>query len=112
MDEQSISYNTDNSLNSKETDATNSSISLSFENQFQITPNLQNRIISAIAANLNEFIEENHKLYGNVSKDNLFYLDNLPPISLENFIHHLVRYTNMNISSLILSIISLFGLPV
>ena len=105
MDEQSISYNTDNSLNSKETDATNSSISLSFENQFQITPNLQNHIISAIAANLNEIIEENHKLYGNVSKDNLFYLDNLPPISLENFIHHLVKYTNMNISSLILSVI-------
>ena len=105
MDEQSLSYNTDNSLNSKETDATNSSISLSFENQFQITPNLQNHIISAIAANLNEIIEENHKLYGNVSKDNLFYLDNLPPISLENFIHHLVKYTNMNISSLILSVI-------
>ena len=105
MDEQSLSYNTDNSLNSKETDATNSSISLSFENQFQITPNLQNHIISAIAANLNEIIEENHKLYGNVSKDNLFYLDNLPPISLENFIHHLFKYTNMNISSLILSVI-------
>lgn len=105
MDAQSLSYNTDNSLNSRETDTTNNSISLSFENQFVITPTLKNHIISAIAANLNEIIEENHKKFGNVSKDNIFYLDKLPPISLENYLFHLVKYTNMNISSLILSVI-------
>ena len=38
-------------------------------------------------------------------KDNIFYLDVIPNISLEYFINHLFKYTNMSISSLILAII-------
>ena len=42
--------------------------------------------------------------YSNL-KDNIFYLDQIPNISLEYFIQHLFKYTNMSISSLILAII-------
>ena len=51
MDESSLGYNTDNTLNSKETDA-NSSVSTSFENQCPISSNAKNHIIKAIALNL------------------------------------------------------------
>ena len=52
QNEQSLSYNADNSLNSKETDVTLSSNGNSFENQKQTSRNLKSHIISAIAANL------------------------------------------------------------
>jgi hypothetical protein len=106
QNEQSLSYNADNSLNSKETDATLSSVGSSFENQKQTSRNIKSHIIAAIAANLKDIIEENKKMYHNTPlRDNIFYLEQLPPISLENYIRHLVTYTNMNISSLILSVI-------
>ena len=100
MDESSLGYNnTYTSLVSKETDA-----SSSFESQYQISPNLKNHIISAIASNLKDIIKENQKKK-NIFKDKVFYLEQIPPISLEDYIQHLVKYTNMNISTLILSII-------
>ena len=105
QNEQSLSYNADNSLNSKETDVTLSSIGNSFENQKQTSRNIKNHIIAAIAANLRDIIEENKKMYHTPLRDNIFYLEYLPPISLENYIRLLVTYTNMNISSLILSVI-------
>ena len=105
MDEQSLSYNADSSLNSKETDATNSSISTSSEIQNPKSANLKNHIICAITANLKDIIEENKKMCGGtILKDNIFYLEQLPPISLENYIRHLVNYTGMNISTLILAV--------
>ena len=106
MDESSLGYNTDISLISRETDA-NTSVNTSFESVFPISPNLKNHIISAIVSNLKDIIEENKQAGKNkyIWKDNVFYLEQLPPISLENYIRHLVKFTNMNISTLILSII-------
>ena len=104
MDESSLGNNTDISLISKETDA-NTSTNTSFESQCPISPNLKNHIITAIALNLKDLIEENRQNNNFVWKDNIFYLEQIPPISLEDYIRHLVKYTNMNISTLILSII-------
>ena len=104
MDEQPSS-NTDISLNSKETEA-NSSINASFESQCPISPSMKNHIINAIVANLKDIIEENKKnnKYKFILKDKIFYLENLPPISLEKYVQHLVKFTQMNISTLILSV--------
>ena len=103
--EDQISSNTDISLMSKETDA-NSSANASFESQFPISPSLKKHIIKAIVANLEDIIEENKKnnKYKYILKDNIFYLENLPPISLEKYVQHLVKYTQMNISTLILAV--------
>lgn len=105
MNESTISDYTDNSLLSRETEA-NSSISTSFESQCPISQNLKNHIISSIAANLIDIIEQNKKQGRNkyVFRD-LFYLDKVPSLSLEKYILHIVKYTHMNISTLILSII-------
>ena len=105
MDESSLGYNyTYTSSVSKETDASSSFESLC---QSQITPDLKNHIINAIAANLKDIIKENEKMQKNkyMFRDKVFYLEQIPPISLEDYIQHLVKYTNMNISTLILSII-------
>ena len=104
MDEQ-LSSNTDISLISKETEA-NSSVNASFESQCPISPSLKNHIINAIVANLKDIIEENKKnnKYKYILKDNIFYLENLPPISLEKYVQHLVKFTQMNISTLILAV--------
>ena len=104
MDESSLGNNTDISIISRETDA-NTSVNTSFESQCPISPNLKNHIISAIALNLKDLIEENKKNNNFFWKDNIFYLEQIPPISLEDYIRHLVKYTDMNISTLILSII-------
>ena len=104
MDESSLGNNTDISIISRETDA-NTSVNTSFESQCPISPNLKNHIISAIALNLKDLIEENKKNNNFFWKNNIFYLEQIPPISLEDYIRHLVKYTNMNISTLILSII-------
>jgi hypothetical protein len=106
MDESSIGYNTDNTLISKETD-TNTSVSTSFESQCPISANVKNHIIKAISSNLKDIIEQNEQMGNNkyLWKDKVFYLEQVPPISLESYINHLVKCTNMNISTLILSII-------
>jgi hypothetical protein len=106
MDESSLGYNTDNTLISKETD-TNTSVSTSFESQCPISANVKNHIIKAISSNLKDIIEQNEQMGNNkyLWKDKVFYLEQVPPISLESYINHLVKCTNMNISTLILSII-------
>ena len=106
MDESSLGYNTDNTLISKETD-TNTSVNTSFESQCPISANVKNHIIKAIASNLKDIIEQNEQMGNNkyLWKDKVFYLEQVPPISLESYINHLVKCTNMNISTLILSII-------
>ena len=106
MEELFLNNNIDSSFISKETEA-NSSNNASFENQYLISSNLKNHIINAIVSNLKDIIKENKKNNKNklILKDNIFYLEDLPPISLEKFIQHLVKYTQMDISTLILAII-------
>lgn len=106
MDESSLGYNTDNSLTSREVE-TRTTISNSFESQCPISEDLKNHIINAIISNLKDIIKENKKIQKNNHWRDIFYLDQIPPISLDNYIRHLVKYTSMNISSLILSVIYL-----
>ena len=106
MDESTLSNYIDNSLISKETEA-NSFISTSFESQFPISQSLKNHIINAVVSNLKDIIVENQQngLNKYAYRDNIFYLEQTPSISLEKYIRHLVKYTQMNISTLILSVI-------
>ena len=106
MEELFLNNNIDSSFISKETEA-NSSNNASFENQYPISSNLKNHIINAIVSNLKDIIKENKKNNKSklILKDNIFYLEDLPPISLEKFIQHLVKYTQMDISTLILAVI-------
>jgi hypothetical protein len=106
MEDLFLNNNIDISLISKETEA-NSSNNASFENQISISSNLKNHIINAIVSNLKDIIKENQKNNKNklIFKDNIFYLEDLPPISLEKFIQHLVKFTQMDISTLILAVI-------
>jgi len=106
MAESTLSANTDNSLMSRETES-KTSISKSFESQTQISSDLKNHIISSIVANLRSIIEENQQSGRNkyIYKDNLFYSEVLPSISLEQYIRHIFKYTEMDISTLILAVI-------
>lgn len=106
MDESTLSNYIDNSLISKETEA-NSFISTSFESQCPISQSLKNHIINAVVSNLKDIIVENQQngLNKYAYRDNIFYLEQTPSISLEKYIRHLVKYTQMNISTLILSVI-------
>ena len=104
MDESTLTSNTDNSL-SRETVA-NSTIITNSESHSHISQDQENHIISAIVINLKNIIEENRQQgrTNYIFKD-IFYLEQIPPISLENYVRHIVRYTQMNISTLILSVI-------
>ena len=106
MDELNFSHNNDNSLISGETEA-NSMNTSSSENKYKISVIEENKIIKAIVANLNDIIEENRKRIDRkyISKDNLFYLEKLPNISLGDYILHLMKYNNISISTLILAVI-------
>ena len=108
MDELNFSHNNDTSLISKETEA-NSINTGSSENKGQISVKEETKIIKAIIANLNDIIEENKKRINRkyISKDNLFYLEKLPNISLGDYILYLMKYNNINISTLILAVIYL-----
>jgi len=103
MDESSLLFS---SFNSTELNTTSNT---SFESQEIYTPSLKSHIISSIVKNLHEIMEENLQMGNDPNlinlKDNIFYLDQIPNISLEYFIQHLFKYTNMSISSLILAII-------
>ena len=106
MDESSLVFNSLNN-SSKETELNTTSSNTSFESQDIYTSSLKSHIISAIVNNLYEIMEENKQM-GNDQlylKDNIFYLEQIPNISLEYYIMHLFKYTNMSISSLILAII-------
>ena len=106
MDESTLSSYTDNSVISKETEA-NTSINTSFESQCPISPTLKNHIINAIVSNLKDIIEENKRNGRNKYsfRDNIFYLEQIPSISLDKYIRLIVKYTQLNISTLILSVI-------
>ena len=93
---------TDNSINSKETN-----ISLSSE-QSQSNQDLQNKIIQSIASSLQEIIKENIEsnpnINYNLNKKDIF-LNIIPNITLEQYLNRIFKYTKMEISSLIISII-------
>ena len=106
MDESNLSHNTDNSLFSGETEA-NSINTSSSDNKYQTPLINESQIIKAIVANLNDIIEENLKRINikYISKNNIFYLEQLPNISFGDYILHLMKYTHINISTLILAVI-------
>ena len=106
MDESNLSYNTANSLIPRETEA--NSINTSPRKSKNKASYIKDKqIIKAITGNLNDIIAENSKMINlkYISKDNLFYLDQLPNISLEDYILYLMKYTQINISTLILAVI-------
>jgi len=106
MDESSLIFNSLNN-SSKETELNTTSSNTSFESQDIYTPSMKSHIISAIVNNLYEIMEENKQMGNDILniKDNLFYLEQIPNISLDYYIMHLFKYTNMSISSLILAVI-------
>ena len=101
MNESSILSNTsDASIVSRETE-----VNSSYESQTSKETDLKNHIINSISLSLKDIIKENKKtISNNVNKD-IFYLSFIPPISLEIYIKRLVKYSNMDISTLINSII-------
>ena len=101
MNESSILSNTsDASIVSRETE-----VNSSYESQTSKETDLKNHIINSISLSLKDIIKENKKtISNNVNKD-IFYLSFIPPISLEDYIKRLVKYSNMDISTLINSII-------
>ena len=98
-------FNTDNSISSKE--ALSTSTSFEKYNPIYISKNLKKHIIKSISQNLKEIIKENilNNQMKYVIKSDLFYLNKIPPISIEDYINRIFNYTKMNISTLILSIV-------
>ncbi len=90
---------TDNSTISKE-----SEINSSYESQTSVNADLTDKIIDSISLSLNEIIKDN-KARGKSPKQDIFYLGFIPPISIKEYIKNLMKYSNMDISSLITSII-------
>ena len=75
------------------------------KNFFLISP-LNSRIISSIALNLQEIINENlMNIKYSYRKGDPFYTLHLPLISLENYIKRIFYFTKIDISTLIISII-------
>ena len=106
MDESILTSNIDNSLSSREIES-NSIVSTTFESHCPISPNLKSHIVKAIVANLKDIIKDNiqNGLNNYFYRDNIFYLEEIPPVSLDDYVQRLVKYTEMNISNLILSVI-------
>ena len=103
MNESSSSQiNSDNSICSKETINT----STSFERDNPVPEDKKKRIIKSISKNLKEIIKENiqNNQIQYVEKD-IFFFDHKPNISIDDYINRIYKYTKMNISSLIMSII-------
>ena len=61
-------------------------------------------IINSICLNLEDIIQEN-KIYINYIVKDIFYLTSIPEISLSDYINRIMKYTNINISTLINAII-------
>lgn len=100
MNESLLSNNTtDNSIVSKETE-----VNSSYESQTSEMTDLKNQIINSISLSLKEIIQENNAR-GKYAAQDIFYLGFIPPISLNEYINHLMKYSNMDISTLILAII-------
>ena len=106
MDELNFSHNTVNSLISRETEANSINTNTS-EGKYQLSISEETQIIKAIVSNLNDIIEENRKRINKkyISKDNIFYLEQLPNISFGDYILHLMKHTHISISTLILAVI-------
>jgi len=103
MNESSCSgLNTDNSICSKETINT----STSFERDLPISEEKKIYIIKSISKNLKEIIKENiqnnQMLY---VRNDIFYYNRVPAISIDDYIKRIFKNTKMNISSLIMAII-------
>lgn len=99
MNESLNSNMTDNSINSKETE-----ISSSFESQTSKTIKLNDQIIYSIVLNLKDILDGNKSQSKYASKD-IFYLYYIPSISLIDYIKHIMKYSQMEISTLINAII-------
>ena len=97
MDETSLSNITDNSILSKETE-----FNSSYESNSSKEVDLKNQIINSISLSLDELIRRNKS---QKIKQDIFYLGFIPPITLKDYINHLMQQTNMEISTLIISII-------
>jgi len=97
MDESSLSNITDNSILSRETE-----FNSSYESNSSKELDLKNQIINSISLSLNELIKTNKS---QKVKQDIFYLGFIPPITLRDYIKHLMLQTNMEISTLIISII-------
>ena len=106
MDELNLSHSNDNSVISRETEANSMNTSTS-EGKCHFSVINESQIIKAIVTNLKEIIEENRKRINlkYISKDNIFYMERLPNISLGDYILHIMKYTHINISTLILAVI-------
>ena len=98
---QSSSFNTTkNSINSKDT-----SPSTDLDNSI-ISIDTINKIISNIASNLEDLIIENFQSNRQIYvKSDIFFHYYIPNISIENYIKRIMKYSQMNISSLIIAII-------
>ena len=100
MNESSLLTNTtDNSIISRETE-----INSSYESQSSKEIDLINHIINSISLSLKDIINENMSVEKFVKKD-IFYLSFIPPISLKDFIKRIIKYSKMEISTLINAII-------
>ena len=101
MNESSSSKQTKNTMPTKDTyyncnELENSTISL----------DLTNQIITSISSNLEDLIIDNlNDIYKLYVKSDIFFLNHIPQISIEDYIKRILKYTQMNISSLILAII-------
>ena len=97
----SSSFNTTKiSINSKDT-----SPSTDLDNSI-ISIDTINKIISNIASNLEDLIIENFQSNRQIYvKSDIFFHYYIPNISIENYIKRIMKYSQMNISSLILEII-------
>ena len=110
MDDSLKSSNADSSINSKETNIS-LSISSSSDNQNVINSDINITIIKSISSNLQDIIKENTETIPNFNynilrkKNRDIFLNTIPNITIEQYINRLYKYTKMEISSLILSII-------
>ena len=100
MNESLLSNTTDNSIVSRETE-----VNSSYESQTSRETDLKNHIINSISLSLKDIINENKKSNSNYVNKDIFYLSFIPPISLEDYIKRLMKYSKMDISTLINSII-------
>ena len=99
MNESLLSNKTDSSIASRETE-----INSSYESQTSKETDLKIQIINSISLSLKDIIKENKANSKYVKKD-IFYLPFAPQISLNDYIKRIMKYSNMDISSLICSII-------
>ena len=98
MDETLLSTENE-SIVSKETEA-----SLIDSNEQTKDIDSKSHIINAICQNLKDIIKDNSS-YADYAPKDQFYLTNVPDISLNDYIKRLVKYNNINISTLINAII-------